>query len=104
MKKKPLRFSVFLKGMAMGIADMIPGVSGWTIELITGIYRELLTSLNNIYLKFFQLIFQLKLAKLWSEHNLNFLISLILGIVFSLIIFSQFLFILIILNVKSYLM
>ena len=95
MKKKPLRFSVFLKGMAMGIADMIPGVSGGTIALITGVYRELLTSLNNIDLKFFQLIFQLKLGKLWSEHNLNFLISLILGIVFSLIIFSQFLFILI---------
>ena len=39
MKKKPLRFSVFLKGMAMGIADMIPGVSGGTIALITGVYR-----------------------------------------------------------------
>ena len=95
MKKKPLRFSVFLKGMAMGIADMIPGVSGGTIALITGIYKELLTSLNMINLKFFKLIFQLKLRKLWSQYNLNFLISLILGIVFSLIIFSQFLVILI---------
>ena len=45
---------VFLKGMAMGIADMIPGVSGGTIALITGIYKELLTSLNMINLKFFQ--------------------------------------------------
>ena len=94
-KKNSLRVSVFLKGMAMGIADMIPGVSGGTIALITGIYKELLTSLNMINLKFFKLIFQLKLRKLWSQYNLNFLISLILGIVFSLIIFSQFLVILI---------
>ena len=94
-KKNSLRVSVFLKGMAMGIADMIPGVSGGTIALITGIYKELLTSLNMINLKFFNLIFQLKLRKLWSQYNLNFLISLILGIVFSLIIFSQFLVILI---------
>ena len=94
-KNRSLRVSVFLKGMVMGIADMIPGISGGTIALITGIYKELLNSLNMINLNFFQLIFKFELKKLWSQYNLNFLLSLILGILFSLIVFSQILFFLI---------
>ena len=54
MKKiKFFRFGVFFRGVAMGIADIIPGVSGGTIALITGIYRELLNTLNLIDLNFF---------------------------------------------------
>ena len=45
------RFSIFLKGMAMGIADIIPGVSGGTIAIITGVYEEFLATLNNIDIK-----------------------------------------------------
>ena len=49
MKKNVLsRFSIFLRGMAMGIADIIPGVSGGTIAIITGIYEEFLSTLNKI--------------------------------------------------------
>ena len=94
-KNRSLRVSVFLKGVLMGIADMIPGISGGTIALITGIYKELLNTLNMLNLNFFQLIFKFELKKLWSQYNLNFLISLILGILFSLIVFSQILFFLI---------
>ena len=39
-------FIIYLKGMLMGAADLVPGVSGGTIALITGIYKELLDSIN----------------------------------------------------------
>ena len=39
-----------LKGIAMGAADVVPGVSGGTIAFITGIYEELISSINNINL------------------------------------------------------
>ena len=37
-----------LKGMGMGAADVVPGVSGGTIAFITGIYEELVHSIKNI--------------------------------------------------------
>ena len=41
-------FIISLKGMAMGAADVVPGVSGGTIAFISGIYEELLTSISAI--------------------------------------------------------
>ena len=40
-------FDLFLKGIAMGVANVIPGVSGGTIALITGIYEQLINSLKS---------------------------------------------------------
>ena len=42
------RLVLFLKGMLMGIADVIPGVSGGTIAFITGIYPQLLSAINSL--------------------------------------------------------
>ncbi|MFN3876031.1 MAG: undecaprenyl phosphate translocase family protein, partial [Flavobacteriales bacterium] len=42
------RIKLFLKGMAMGAADVVPGVSGGTIAFISGIYEELLRSIKSI--------------------------------------------------------
>ena len=42
------RAKLFLKGMAMGAADVVPGVSGGTIAFISGIYEELLSSIKSI--------------------------------------------------------
>ena len=42
---------LFLKGMGMGVADIIPGVSGGTIALITGIYEQLIASLSSLKIK-----------------------------------------------------
>ena len=39
---------LFLKGMAMGVADSVPGVSGGTVAVMTGIYEELVHSLRNL--------------------------------------------------------
>ena len=57
MKKNSKHFLVvFIKGIMMGIADVIPGVSGGTIAIITGIYEEFLSTLNNLDINIFNLL------------------------------------------------
>lgn len=74
-----------VKGMAMGAADVVPGVSGGTIALITGIYEELLSSLKNLTPdKLLVLIKQGPIA-FWSSINGNFLFSLFAGILLSVV-------------------
>jgi len=78
-------FGIFLRGLAMGAADVVPGVSGGTIAFITGIYSELLHSLSRFNL---QLISKLKnqgVSAAWSHVNGNFLLSLGLGIITSIL-------------------
>ena len=50
------RLVLFLKGMLMGIADVIPGVSGGTIAFITGIYPQLLSAINSLDSHAFKLL------------------------------------------------
>ena len=76
---------IFIKGMLMGIADLIPGVSGGTIALITGVYRDLITALNNIN---FKNIFN-NLFKNFKLHKFDLLSAIILGIGLSIILFSN---------------
>ena len=71
--------------MLMGIADLVPGISGGTIALITGVYRDLITALNNIN---FKNIFN-DLFKNFKFHKFDFLSVLILGIGLSIILFSN---------------
>lgn len=84
------RFSIFLKGMAMGIADIIPGVSGGTIAIITGVYEEFLNTLNKIDFMIFRLLFQGEFRKIWKNYNLGFLFSLLMGIFSSIVILSHY--------------
>jgi len=71
---------ISLKGMAMGAADVVPGVSGGTIAFISGIYEELIDSINAVNFSLFKTIKQDGLAKAWQTVNGNFLIALLLGI------------------------
>lgn len=71
---------VTLKGMAMGAADVVPGVSGGTIAFISGIYEELITSINNIDLSLFKTLKEKGLKAAWSQLNGNFLLALFVGI------------------------
>jgi len=76
-----------LKGMGMGAADVVPGVSGGTIAFITGIYEELINSIKSINLKALKLFFTGKFVEFWEAINGTFLLSVLLGIgisVFSL--------------------
>jgi putative membrane protein len=78
---------LILKGMGMGAADVVPGVSGGTIAFIVGIYEELIDSIKSINTKAFLLFFKGNFAEFWKTVNGNFLLSIIFGIgisVFSL--------------------
>jgi putative membrane protein len=83
------RLILYLKGVAMGAADIVPGVSGGTIALITGIYEELITTIKNINLDLFKSFFASGYKKFWIELNGNFLITLLLGIFTSVILLAQ---------------
>ncbi len=69
-----------LKGMGMGAADVVPGVSGGTIAFIVGIYEELINSIKSINTTNLGLLCHGKFRSFWQGINANFLLSIILGI------------------------
>jgi putative membrane protein len=75
--------------MAMGISDLIPGISGGTIALITGVYNDFITSLNNLNIKNIKSIFNSDIIFQLKKHKFDFLIFLALGIISSILIFSK---------------
>ena len=76
---------IMLKGMAMGAADVVPGVSGGTIAFISGIYEELLSSISNVNLSLFKTLKKDGLKAAWKQLNGNFLASLFIGIFISIV-------------------
>ena len=80
-------FKIFMKGIFMGIADAIPGVSGGTIALLLGIYEELITTISNIKISLFKVLTKDGLSVFWKKGNLGFLFPLLIGIIASLIVF-----------------
>lgn len=76
---------ISLKGIAMGAADVVPGVSGGTIAFISGIYEELISSINNVNLNTLKILRKEGFAAMWQSVNGNFLISLLIGIAVSVI-------------------
>ena len=78
-----------LKGVAMGGADVVPGVSGGTIAFITGIYEELLNSIKSIDLEALKLLLAFKWQAFWEKVNGKFLITLFAGIFISLLTLSK---------------
>lgn len=75
---------ISLKGIAMGAADVVPGVSGGTIAFIVGIYEELLNSIKSINISSLKLLFTGKIAAFWKAINGNFLFALVAGIAISI--------------------
>lgn len=78
-------FIISLKGMAMGAADVVPGVSGGTIAFISGIYEELLTSISSVNFETLKLLKKEGVKSAWNAINGNFLISLVIGIFISIV-------------------
>lgn len=79
---------VYLKGMAMGAADVVPGVSGGTVAFVTGIYDDFLNSLRSIRPATVKLLFKEGPAAAWRAINGNFLLAVIAGIATSLFSFA----------------
>lgn len=78
-------FTIGLKGIAMGAADVVPGVSGGTIAFISGVYEELLGSISNINLGLLKTLKEKGLKATWEQVNGNFLLSLFVGIAVSFV-------------------
>lgn len=72
---------ILLKGMAMGVAETIPGVSGGTIAFITGIYDDLINSIKSINFSLFKEFKTNGIKGVWSTINGTFLASLLIGMV-----------------------
>ncbi|WP_230655854.1 DUF368 domain-containing protein [Psychrobacter sp. I-STPA10] len=89
---KPL-LAVYFKGMAMGAADIVPGVSGGTIALITGIYQRLINALSQIGIGLIPLWrkhwqqhgFVSAIKAVWQQVDATFLLCLIAGIATSFV-------------------
>ena len=75
----------YLKGVAMGAADVVPGVSGGTIAFITGIYEELVSTIHNLDFGVFKFWKQNGFKAMWKHYNLNFLAVLLIGIATSVL-------------------
>ena len=75
--------TLVLKGMGMGAADVVPGVSGGTIAFIVGIYEELIDSIKSINASSLRLLFCGKIGAFWKAINANFLLSIVAGICIS---------------------
>ncbi|MGM9787542.1 MAG: undecaprenyl phosphate translocase family protein, partial [Candidatus Cryptobacteroides sp.] len=78
--------SIVLKGFGMGAANVVPGVSGGTIALITGIYSRLIACISSFAsVKKWKLFFTGNFKQWWKEVDGNFLFALFVGLVLSIL-------------------
>ena len=80
MKTKKSAIGLIARGLAMGAADVVPGVSGGTIAFITGIYEELIDTIGGVNLDLFKTLKKEGVKAFWSQLNGNFIVTLFLGI------------------------
>ncbi|WP_396183050.1 DUF368 domain-containing protein [Flavobacterium sp.] len=85
----PDYFLITLKGLAMGAADVVPGVSGGTIAFISGIYQELIDTINKVDFTFFPSWKKNGFKIAWQQINGSFLLALLSGIFISILTFSK---------------
>lgn len=76
--------TITLKGMAMGAADVVPGVSGGTIAFISGIYEELISTISGVNMDLFKTWKNEGFKAFWTKLNGNFIVALFAGILISL--------------------
>ena len=89
MKSNQTTLGIYFKGIAMGIADLVPGVSGGTIALISNIYEELIASINRVNAKEILALFGANRKTSWQKINGPFLLPLFLGIATSILFLSS---------------
>lgn len=87
MKKRSLLGygGIYLRGLAMGAADVVPGVSGGTIAFISGIYEELLNTIKSVNLGTLKSLKEEGVVATWKKINGAFILSLFAGIFTSII-------------------
>jgi putative membrane protein len=77
------------KGALMGAANVIPGVSGGTMALLTGIFEKLINTIKSFDLKAAQLFFRFKFKDLFEHVDIKFLSAIGIGIVASILTFAR---------------
>ena len=77
--------NLFLKGVAMGTANIIPGVSGGTIALITGIFERLINAIKSFNLKALRLLLNGRFSEFAKHTDLVFLLVLFAGVGFAIL-------------------
>ena len=80
-----------LKGFVMGVAEIIPGISGGTVALILGIYERLIFAISQFNLDLLRKIRRGFLKEACSQVDLNFLLSLFAGMIFAIFSLSSLL-------------
>jgi len=86
MQRRLLDYLIIsLKGIAMGAADVVPGVSGGTIAFISGIYEELIESIDKVNLNVFKVWKKNGFKSAWNSINGTFLLALFSGIAISIL-------------------
>lgn len=78
----------YFKGMLMGIADLVPGVSGGTIALITGIYQRLINAIAAVNLANLKLVLSGNFKKAWQQIDGWFLLAVFIGIISAIFLFA----------------
>jgi putative membrane protein len=73
----------------MGMADIVPGVSGGTVALITGVYHKLIESISSFNKAFFSKLLKREFRLAFNQINLSFLLTLFLGIILAVISMSR---------------
>lgn len=82
-------WGVYLRGVAMGAADVVPGVSGGTIAFISGIYERLIMALGNVDISLLRLLARGRLSDAWRRVDATFLVELVAGILTSVALFAH---------------
>ena len=77
--------AIGFKGIAMGAADVVPGVSGGTIAFISGIYEELLASISNVNFNLLKTLKKEGFKVAWKQLNGSFLAALFIGVLISIL-------------------
>jgi putative membrane protein len=85
MRTKKSFLGITFRGLAMGAADVVPGVSGGTIAFITGIYEELIDTISGVNLSLLKTLKNEGLKSFWKQLNGNFFVALFLGIGISIV-------------------
>lgn len=80
---------ISLKGIAMGAADAVPGVSGGTIAFISGIYEELINTISGVNLSLLSTLRKDGFFAFWKQLNGNFILALLSGIIISFVSFMR---------------
>lgn len=80
---------LILKGMCMGAADVVPGVSGGTMALIMGIYQQLINAIKSFDFLWFKALVSFDFKTVFTRPHLTFLIPLFIGILASIVLFTR---------------